>query len=331
MLLPYLSDKKILYIAPRFFGYEQEIAQEMKKQGAIVDMLPDRVFDTPLMTAITKVKRELVLPFADRIYKEKLIEFSRTHYDLIFVINGQTLSDRFLQDLKRSYPSAKFILYLWDSVNNRPSTVRKLKYFDSIFSFDPRNSQKYGLNFRPLFYTSGFGLKKNRNTTYDISFIGTMHSDRYKIIQNLLGQLPDSTKVFLHQFLKAEWVFHYYKITNSDYKNANINHFKFKSLEKKKVQEIFFASKAILDIEHINQTGLTVRTFEALGSEKKLITTNQTIVDYDFFNDENIFVLDRNSVKIHRDFFNKPYIPLSEDLYAKYGLQGWLSDILKVS
>lgn len=328
MFAPYLTDKKVLYIAPRFFGYEQEIAEELKNQGAIVDILPDRIFDTPLMTAVTKIRRELILLFADKIYRQKLLEFSKTHYDFIFVINGQTLSDNFLKELKQTYSSAKFILYLWDSVSNRPSTINNFKYFDSIFSFDSPNAQKYNLNFRPLFFTSGFENNKTHDINRDISFIGTMHSDRYKIIKNIKNTLPDSTTTFLYLFLKAEWVFHYYKITNKDYKNASINEFTFKPLEKKKVQEVFLSSKAILDIEHIQQTGLTVRTFEALGSEKKLITTNKSIVDCDFFNKDNILVLNRNNATIPLDFIKEPYNPLPNDLYAKYSLRGWLNDIL---
>jgi hypothetical protein len=86
-------------------------------------------------------------------------------------------------------------------------------------------------------------------------------------------------------------------------------------------------SRAIVDVEHPKQKGLTMRTFETLGKEKKLITTNGNIRAYDFYNDANISIIDRANPAINKEFIYLPFRPLPEILYYKYSIDGWLEDI----
>jgi hypothetical protein len=48
---------------------------------------------------------------------------------------------------------------------------------------------------------------------------------------------------------------------------------------------------------------LIFRVFEALGYKKKLITNNQDITSYDFYNENNIFVITNENYQIPLDFF----------------------------
>ena len=52
-----LAGKRVLFFAVRYFGYEQRIMDELRRRGAEVDYLPDRPFNTPLMTAVTRYSR----------------------------------------------------------------------------------------------------------------------------------------------------------------------------------------------------------------------------------------------------------------------------------
>src|SRR5690606_39098696 len=51
-------------------------------------------------------------------------------------------------------------------------------------------------------------------------------------------------------------------------------------------------SKIVIDIAHANQKGLSMRPFEALGLKRKLITNNTDIKNYDFYNPNNIFIIE---------------------------------------
>lgn len=325
-----LLGKKILILIPRFFGYENEIIEELQRQGALVDWLPDRPFDTPALTALTKVGPQLIFPMADRLYDKLLGEFGSAHYDWVLVVNGQTLSSPFLRRLRGDYPAAKFVLYLWDSLANRFHIRHNLSVFDRVLSFDHLDAQKYNLLLRPLFYSRGFTktASDSKQSIYDISFVGTAHSDRFAVVDHVKTQLASDITAFWYLYLQAPWVMHYYRLTKPGMKNARMGDFEFKPLTKTKVQSVFSESNCILDIEHPSQVGLTIRTFETLGAQKKMVTTNANVRDYEFFREENICVIDRAAPDIPVDFLKSPFVPIDESTYVKYAIEGWLKEVL---
>lgn len=324
-----LNGKHVLFVAPRFFGYENDILSEMTARGAIVDWLADRPFDTPLMTAITRFRKELLMPTISRLYRRKLSEFGRSRYDVIFVLNGQTLPREFLIQLRSDYPDAKFVLYMWDSIENRSSVAGNLDLFDECSSFDPKAVERFGMTLRPLFFSKGFEKEPQPDFKQHISFVGTAHTDRYKLVTAVDAQLPRSLSKYWYLYLQANWVYWSYKFTNQDFRNAPMSAFRFDPLSRSAVLDIFHSSFAVLDIEHPRQTGLTMRTFETLGSSKKLVTTNSGVRDYEFYHPQNVHILDRAAPNIPALFFDTPYMPVSSEIYRRYSLAGWLDDLLE--
>jgi hypothetical protein len=71
-----------------------------------------------------------------------------------------------------------------------------------------------------------------------------------------------------------------------------------------------------------------MRTIEAIGSGRKLITTNTSIVNYDIYSKDNILLIDRKNPIILRDFLESPFNPLSNLLQDRYSITGWLKDLL---
>lgn len=325
-----LRGKKILLIVPRFFGYEKEIIDELQRHGVQVDWLPDRPFDTPALTALTKVGPQMIFPLADRLYDKLLGGFGSTHYDWVLVVNGQTLSSPFLQRLRGNYPAAKFILYLWDSLVNRSHVRHNFSVFDRVLTFDHLDAKKYNLLLRPLFYGRGFTktASDGKESIYDISFVGTAHSDRFNVVDRVKAQLAPDIAAFWYLYLQAPWVMYYYRLTKPDMRHARIADFEFKPLTKTEVQSIFFESKCVLDIEHPGQVGLTMRTFETMGSQRKMVTTNMNVRDYDFYKAENICVIDRAAPNISADFLQSPFVPIDQSTYGKYAIESWLKEVL---
>lgn len=325
-----LNGKKVLYVAPKFFGYETEIRNELLRRGAEVDFLLDRPFDSPLLKAITRLRREWVIGAADRYYQAQLDELGSTAYDYVLVVSGQTLSCDTLALWRSKFPAAKFLLYMWDSFANRQWALNNLKYFDHKFSFDRNDSQKYNLHFRPLFFSPGFEAAQQQSPDLDISFIGTAHSDRYSVVAKVDKILGIGLRKYWYLYLQAKWVFWVYLLFNRTFRGAKISEFSFDPLAKSSVQNVFVSSKAILDIEHPKQTGLTMRTLETLGAKKKLVTTNQNVKDYDFYLEQNICVIDRESPSIPDAFFQTSYLDVAPEVYQRYRLEGWLDEILSV-
>ena len=325
--MQYLLDKKILFIAPRFFNYEIEIKSELEKQGAQVDSLPDRPYESALAKAITKHFPKIVCFFADRFYKRLLGIYGSQKYDLVFVINGQTLSRAFIHHVKKTSPKAVFIIYLWDSIANRKQVVENLNEFAQKFTFDAHDAEKYNIALRPLFYGDGFANKDDTPIKYQISFIGTAHTDRYAIVDKIKKSLGIHVKTYWYLYLQARWVFYVYRWLQPGMKFAKLDDFKFTPLAKKELQKVFSESLAILDIEHPDQNGMTMRTLETLGAQKKLVTTNKTVAQYDFYTEQNICVVDRNNPIIPSDFLETPYKKIPENIRNRYSIGGWAHEI----
>ena len=323
-----LFGRRVLLFAPRFFGYDRDIADELRRRGAEVDLLPDRPFESASMKAVARFLRSAAVVAAERFYRRELARLARSTYDLIFVVNGQTLSGAFLAFLRAEFPRAKFVLYIWDSFDNRRSIVANLKFFDDCSSFDRAGAAHYGLRFRPLFFSPEFERGADKDFDHHLSFVGTAHTDRFATISRISSSLKPCYRFYWYLYLQAPWVYYAYWVTNPSFRRAKIGDFHFIPLTRGEVQKVFFGSRAILDVEHPRQTGLTIRTLETMGASRKLITTNSRVREYDFFLPENVCVIDRHDVRIPDSFLEAPYRPIDPRIYKKYSLAGWIDEIL---
>lgn len=98
--------------------------------------------------------------------------------------------------------------------------------------------------------------------------------------------------MFDYQYIQGKNVAFYYKILEFDFKEAKFSDFVYRRLSNVENNKKIMQSKNIIDCPKEGQTGLTIRTFEALGSSKKLITTSKSIRNYDFYKPENIYIVD---------------------------------------
>ena len=94
------------------------------------------------------------------------------------------------------------------------------------------------------------------------------------------------------------------------------------------ISEIVDESKIIIDIQHPKQTGLTMRTIEMLGMNKKIITTNEDIKNYDFFDENNIKIINREDNYFDFTDLKSDYVNLDDSIYSYYSLSSWIFDVL---
>jgi hypothetical protein len=250
-----LRGKHVLLIAPQYFGYEKEIRAELERCGASVDWIPDRPFSSAFLKALTTAVPGLIQPLIDKRYLAFLKQSRSYRYDLILVINGQTISAAMMRRLRAVWPEAKTILYMWDSMKNRKRVALNLPFFDSAFTFDPQSARDYGLTLRPLFFSPGFAQSPQDTFEYTISFIGTAHSDRYSVVRRLREKLPVTLSCYWFLYLQAPWVLWIYRALKPDVWRAGRSEFQFLPLDKGEVQRVFARSRIVLDIEHPRQQG----------------------------------------------------------------------------
>lgn len=329
-----LRQKNILFFSPSFFGYEKEIQNKMEEMGARVIFYDERPFTSSIEKALLKINPNIFYRKLDDYFLNIFNDVKSEHFDYIFFLKCETPTEKILDMFRIHFKDAKFCLYMWDSISNVKNIESKFKYFDLISSFDKKDSLENNFNFRPLFYNDSYRipLEKDKQFTYDICSFGTIHSDRFKIISKVEEEAKNKgLNTYFFNFLQGQFMYYYYRITKKEFKHSHINDFSFEKKSSQEITNIIRISKAVLDIQHPNQTGLTMRTIEMLGMNKKIITTNTDIKNYDFYHPNNISIINRDSIEIDPNFLNSEYEPIDKEVYDKYSLKNWILDSLGVN
>lgn len=326
---------KLLLIMPRFFNYPELITEELENMGYEVDFFDDRPSTNAWVKVAIRINKNMIGLYIKQYFKEMMNTVKNKEYDVVFLISGQSLSfsEEMISEIKKCQEKAKFVLYQWDSQINFPYVKQVQKYFDKCYSFD-RNDVKEtpNLKFLPLFYSNVYeniGTKNNEEYKYDFCFVGTAHPKKYKFIKMMSEQLKTVyPKQFIYFFFPSPIVYFYRKIMNKELRKAKYKEFHYVPLKGYEMNDVYEASRCVLDSAQDGQLGLTIRVLEALGAKKKLITTNEDIINYDFYRPENIYVY-KGEIDLNNIFFKEEYKEVDSIIYEKYSLKSWLIEILR--
>lgn len=332
-----LQGKRVLLIA--LPGYCDGILKKMRELGADADLINDKPNDGFICKTLGRYKVGFYQDIINGYYRKRLERLKDRDYDYILSIRGEYTPVETLKLLKSYYPGSKMVLYMWDGLGklNTKGIEDKWPYYDRVYTFDriDYEAHKKEISFLPLYYYEDY-LPENMDSpdtdkfAYDLSFIGTGHDDRIRIVKNIMKQCESNgLRCFSYFFMPHRLVYLRNKLLNRNFKNVKIKDVRFKRMPFEKLYQIYADSRCIADVENRGQHGLTMRSIEILGLGRKFITTNQDIIHYDFYNPNNIFVLDRNNPVVDMNFFDKPYQRLDEKIYQKYSLKNWILEVLK--
>lgn len=318
-----LKNKKILFLTPEFYSYPEVIKSSLVSNGADVDLFYNRPTNLPGKFSeffLTK-KYEAV----KNNFFENLIQKTQSHYDYILIIRADLIPVSHLQRLKNKFTSSIFIQYIWDDLHLFPKILETFPYFDRLFSYDINESHKFGLAFRPFFFTRFRNSKKSTALNENkIFFIGAYNKDRLEIIEKV-RELNPQIKFHFHfyinplAFILAKLPIRY------------LPYFKFRKMKYSHMLEEIEKSIAVLDVQNISQCGLTTRVFEALGAGVKIITVNESIRKYDFYNDDNILLIDRKHPEIEKKWLDAPFRQYEECTLKRYHVEEWIKEVFGVS
>ncbi|MFD2554231.1 CgeB family protein [Sphingobacterium tabacisoli] len=326
-----LQDKNVLLISVKFFNYELLIKKELENMGATVVLYDERPSNSFFSKAIIRLKREVYKTKITSYYKKIIEEIGKKRFDYFLLIKGEAVPPFFIEFLRNVNPGIKLIYYTYDSFKNNKNGLDILNLFDSKYTFDSNDSIKYKIGFRPLFFATDYSnLYRNNKEQfiYDLAFIGTAHSDRYKIAEDAkIWCNENRLKAFTFYFSPSELLFRIKKLIEKSFKDFDKSKISFKSLSHNDIISIYNNSKVILDINHPGQKGLTMRTFESLGAGRKLITTNEDVKKYPFYNSKNIWIINRDNPVYDLSFFETEFVPIDEDLYKSMSIKGWIEEV----
>lgn len=317
-----LQKQSILLIGIGFYDYEKAILSELKKRYTKV------YYINAVYNSITNKFLRYIFPsFSKKIeseYLKKKLQKLPNNIEDILILKGDKFEEEHIYILKSKFKKANIILYLWDSLNRINNATLLLREFDNIFTFDRKDSIQYNIKFRPLFYRET-REKRDIYNKYDISFIGWMHSDRYRILHILKKEFEEyglKYKFILYSGKISYLINRYIKKIIS--KEDSI-FFTFKPIPYNTYINISLNSKVILDLSHPLQSGLTMRTIEAIGLKKKIITTNADIKNYIMLNNKNYQVITSPDYFVDISFFSDSYV---DDFNSYFSLEVFLNEIL---
>jgi hypothetical protein len=238
------------------------------------------------------------------------IEQQQKRYDTIIIIRPDLLNDETLQ-LLRSMTN-HYVAYYWDSADFFPRKKTIAPYFDKVYSFDRADCKNYG--YTPI---TNFYISENTTANINIQAYGLLSYDKRKIqLEKIAAYLQAAGISYcIKTYSQKPFESNYLTRLNTvlDY-NAMLN-------------EIAHC-QVVIEVQKEGQQGLTFRPFEALGMEKKMITNNPRIKDYDFYSEENICVVDSDNMVVPADFFSTPYKKIDPAVKHKYQLDCWFDTLI---
>lgn len=326
------ESKRVLFIGTTFYTYHTMIIKEFEAQGFVVDYYSDRPSERSLTKGLIKINKKLVKKQTAAYFDGIINETKDKHYDIVFMINCKVYTKDMVEELKSLHKGAEFILYLWDSVKLYPFVEELIPLFDRAYTFDLDDSEgKYGLKLLPLFYHHEYAkiAEEKHQIKYDLVSICTAHPIRYRIIKELFPKLrKEGIRIYSFLFInKLQYL--YNKVFVKQFWLAKKSEFNFKSLRNDEIIEIIKESNTIFDIPHNKQSGLTMRTIETLGAKRKLITTNKQIRRYNFYNENNIMILNDDNFNEVSTFLKHDYQDIPEEIYQEYSLSSWVKNIIE--
>ena len=330
--LEHLKGKKILFFSVQTFNLEKDIVNQLQKHGALVTYYDERPANNNFTKGMIRLNRNFLKSQIIKYYRNILENVKGQQFDYLFVNRGEVVPEFFLKEFISTQNNCKNIFYTWDSFQNNGHFLSILKYFDKKMTFDHADAEKYELEHRPLYFTDKYRkiYDSTQQKVYNLLFLGTAHSDRY-LISTYISDWCTAQNLtsYCYYYMQGRLVYFFKKYFDRSFQMFDYSKLSFNGLNSDQMIDLYDKSEVILDISHPYQSGLTMRTFEAIGAGKKLITTNMNIKKYPFYNENNIYLIDRENIQIDLNFFKNKYLHLSDELYESYSIDGWLYDIFK--
>ncbi len=323
----------ILYVPSYFHGFREIIEENLEQMGFEVYSIKDAPHKYKLRGVLKPLIRVLRRVFLrDRNYKNYLNEIRLEKLiteqlrmvevaDFALIFRPDELSIKSLMEI--SGKTVSMYAYQWDGFPRFPRIYERLKLFKKVYCVDVNDvgtesnvfSEKnfyFEINSTVCPRTPG----KLCSTAYYIGTYDKERADSLRQIATQLRQLKIKTEInilgcpiIMHSWANRLDKARQYLDVIKDVKSSDI--------------------LIDVDLRDMHEV-LTFRVFEAIGYQKKLITTNVLIKNCDFYHPSNIFLFN-GSIDELNDFLAKPMATLPLDLLKKYSFTEWVNRVLEIN
>src|SRR5690606_22154715 len=243
--------------------------------------------------------------------EDKLLQQLETYarIDNALLIRADTLPGSVIDTIREK--TDLVAAYQWDGLDRFPIIYDYIPRFDRFFVFDVKDLSIGGTLPITNFYFNHFKIENKNKTENQAFFIGSYFEPRNQILKDISQRLLNmQVKTDISIFSEHEHEIE--KIQNLGFCHLDTTISYEDNLRKT------ISSEILIDV-HINEhKGLSFRIFEALGYDKKIITTNSIVKLYDFYDENNIFVWENNNMGNLEYFLNAPYKKVAKEIKEKY-------------
>jgi hypothetical protein len=304
------------------WGLNKHIASSLEKQGHVVHHIDFNTFKYKYPSVLHKAYNFVLKAFFKTNLKHlhygkeiiNQLQKNNQTQDVILTIKGDFIDPKSILEFKNY--TKKSVGFFNDNTYRCPKIKRVLHCFDEVFSFEKEDCTKFNLKFASNWIYTSKSADNNNQFDFDVFNISSIDK-RLPILKRIANNLAS-------QNINFKFIIYDKKKNDED---KNITYIR-KHMPLSEVNDYIGRSKVLLDINRLGQAGLTFRVFESLGLEKKLITTNSDIKNYDFYNPNNILIIDENNPVVPADFFKNEYEKIPDSILHKYTLEGWTEIVI---
>ncbi|QDP84653.1 hypothetical protein FNJ88_03480 [Chryseobacterium sp. SNU WT5] len=324
-----MSNRTFLLMMPDYSDFPDLFVKNLKKEG----FCPYLITDNPskfrykgtqrIINFFHKnfkqnkdYKKRLVKQHKLKEYYKQIVEIEGD-LDYALVIRPDLFPINVIKELGKK--AKKLIAYQWDGLEKFPEVKKYCSLFDTFFCFDSECAEK---NIKPItnFYFDCIPpvYKEFNDHKPRLYFLGLYWKGREAKIDKFIKEV---SKIDVELSIILQYN------NQSEIKNTRITYIKNRITFLESLKNVEKAD-ILLDFVDPVHNGLSIRFFEAMYYKKKIITDNKMVKNYDFYNSNNIFIIDDNYSQIE-NFIKIPYHEISDDIVKSYSFSSWIDKIIQ--
>ena len=302
---------RVLLLFPiSFYSFARVVEKELTAVGYNVTLAND---EYPA-NFIGKILGKLRLFGLLSVLTEREIWYrylTNRRYDLVVIVKGRGMGKSLLERMRAA--KSRIVAYNFDSFAYNPNPLRWYRHVDKYCTFDYVDADKYSLPVVELF--SSFPVDDEpKRVVYDLSAILRNHSSRLRYLDDVLKLIPHGSN-FIYIFEHNPIYFIINFLRNPVLYVRYLRYIHFKPLPYSDYVAVLKNSDFTLDFAHPKQSGITLRCFEALSAQTKIITNNGFVKRNPIFHAANAIIFNQD---IGPDDFSDKYRMLKGSSVPKH-------------
>ena len=230
------------------------------------------------------------------------------------IVRDVIITREFLLWLQKNHPGAQ-INFSYDNMVGKARHLRPEQIPEGIrvSTFDPYDSEKYGLQLRKVSPYYPCYVKKAEQKKYDLLFVGRDkgRGDWLKELQKYLEERGIRTKFLI----------------TADGKYSRPKPYYEQPVSYDQLTDWVAESRALLNIGMENQQGTTMRDIESYFNQIRLVTTNTYFTHSELYDKENTFFLTNDNWEDLVTFLKQEYVKTHEVSWEHHRIEDSIAEI----